>query len=291
MPRIATVRLWSSVLCSSLAWASVGTAQDEAKQRCLDAYEAGQRLQRESKLIEAKENLVFCGSSECPAVMHADCQHWLAQVQASTPTVVFGIETASGAAATSSNVTIDDGDPIPLDGRAIEVNPGRHRVTFSADGLEPQSKGFVFAEGEKLRREVVVLSPPLLPGVNGVPAETPAPPVEWAPAPGFTVTAPMIIAASAAVVGGVGFAYFGSTARANDSSLDDCSPNCSQARVDGVKRDYLFANLSLGLGAAGLVSGAVLVGLEYRASRAPRAASVQLSLLPSARGLSLTGSF
>jgi hypothetical protein len=177
----------------------------------------------------------------------------------------------------------------------MRVNPGKHQVTFSAEGLQTASKVLLFVEGEKLRHEVVVLKPRPGAGQAGQADEARDTPHEDGAEESLRSsgipTVPVILASSVALAGGAGFAYFGLTARAEDRRLDDCVPACTQERVDAVKYKYLLANVSLGVGAAGLVASAVLVALGLRNAEAPHTASIGLSAHPSAHGLSVTGSF
>jgi hypothetical protein len=64
------------------------------------------------------------------------------------------------------------------------------------------------------------------------------------------------------VVGTAGFVYFGVRAKSGETDLEGCSPDCSQAHVDDVKSDYLWSNVSLGVGLAGLVGAGLWLLLD-----------------------------
>jgi hypothetical protein len=64
------------------------------------------------------------------------------------------------------------------------------------------------------------------------------------------------------LVGGAGFVYFGVTAKHGESDLERCTPNCSQARVDDIKQDYLVSNVSLGISLVGLVGAGLWLLLD-----------------------------
>ena len=72
-------------------------------------------------------------------------------------------------------------------------------------------------------------------------------------------------------LGAVGFAYFGLSARSADVGLDACSPNCEPAKVDAIKRDYVLANVSLGVGLAGALTASLLWVTSPGAERPARA--------------------
>lgn len=287
MSRTTRSLLSLCLLGACTGWTRAALTQEGSKQLCLDAYESAQMLTREGDLLKARKRLEYCASSACPQLMHGDCQRWLLQVEASIPTVVFVIETPSGSIAGPANVRIDEGEPVPVDGRAMSVNPGKHQVAFWAEGLQSATREFVFTEGEKLRRELVVLEPPKT-AIRAGKARRPKTPAGEAPGGGVAFTVPMLLTSSVAVIGGAGFAYFGLTARAEDRALDDCSPYCTRSKVDNVKRSYLLANVSLGVGLAGLLGTVVLVLLQEPDTKA---SSLSVGPLTAARGLSLTGRF
>jgi hypothetical protein len=278
------------VLAASVAWAHVGFAGAESTQQCLDAYDSAQRMKRAGHLLEAQEKLVYCASSECPELMHRDCEAWLAEVEASIATVVFQVKDPSGATSMPAQVAIDAGEPLSLDGRALSLDPGKHQVTFSARGMQSLSRVYVFAEGDKLRHETVVLQPVARPAAPAMTARHDEGNGQRE-RPGFALTLPMVLAGTVALAGAAGFAYFGLTARAEDRDLGRCAPECTRDRVTDVKRDYLLANLSLGVGATGLGVCAVLVALAAARPTASPRTSIGLAPQPPAHWLAVSGRF
>lgn len=272
-------------------WAGPAHAQDDAKRACAAAFTSAQRLMRSGDLLEAKKKLVFCGGAECPAVMHADCQQWLSSVEASMPTVVFQVSSATGAAPEGAKMSLDGAEAILLDGRALPVNPGEHEAVFEASGFRTSSRRLVVSEGEKLRREVVVLDPVPAPKVT---AELPAKRLVTASQPGKIppsrrLTVPVIVAASGAVLAGAGAVYFGLKARSDDRDLDHCTPGCTRDEVDHVRREYVLTNLSIGLAVAGVAAASLLY--VYSGKTTSPTTTVGLNAGPGLLGLSATGSF
>lgn len=275
-------------------WSKPGRAEDDAKRRCVRAYEDAQTSKRQGKLIDAKEKLLFCSSPQCPEVMHRDCQRWHDEVEDAIPSVVFRVQTPDGSSVTLAKASIDGAEAIALDGRAVSLDPGRHTITYSAKGFAPQSKTLDVSEGEKLRREIVVLAPVRVgteAATNTMLDGPTSPKPETEPPTQSHLTVPIVIAASAAVLGGVGATYFGLKARSGEDELSACSPNCTQERVDGVKRDYLFANTSLGLAAAGLIATTVLFVFEFRTPDRVQSARLGVRTDPHQLSLSLGGNF
>jgi hypothetical protein len=55
------------------------------------------------------------------------------------------------------------------------------------------------------------------------------------------------------VMGGVGFAYFGLQGKSDEDELDgSCAPRCPQGDIDALRRTYLAADVSLGIGVVAL---------------------------------------
>jgi len=267
-------------------------AQDDAKRACASAFSSAQRLMRSGDLLEAKKKLVLCGGPDCPEIMHADCQQWLSSVEASMPTVVFQVSSAAGTSPEAVRMSLDGAEAMALDGRALPVNPGEHEVVFEANGFRTSSRHIVVSEGEKLRRELVVLEPTPVPKVTTeLPAKRLVTSSQPARAPASRhLTVPVIVAASGAVLAGAGAVYFGLKARSDERDLDTCRPSCTRDTVDHVKYQYVWANLSIGLAAAGVTTATVL-WLASGKSAASTTTTVGLNAGPNLLGLSATGSF
>jgi hypothetical protein len=66
----------------------------------------------------------------------------------------------------------------------------------------------------------------------------------------------LMLASGVVGLGGYGvLTYWG---RSDNAKLADCTPNCSPASVEHIRKLYLAANISLGVGVAALVTGVVL---------------------------------
>lgn len=281
-------RICTLALC--IAWSNCGRAETDSKRRCVLAYEDAQTSKRKGRLLEAKDKLLLCSSHQCPELMHGDCQRWLDEVEASMPSVVFRVETSQGSAVGTASASVDGGADLELRGRALNLDPGRHSVRVWAKGFLPREVTLEVTEGEKLRREIVVLDP--IDPVQSKPEAVQQEPPRAAPRPPpARMTWPIVFSASAAVLGGVGATYFGLTARAGERDLDACSPNCSHQSVDRVKRDYLVANTSLGLAGVGLVVTTVLLVLEFRSPHGSQYARLGVATSQDQLALSLGGNF
>ncbi|HWO09989.1 MAG TPA: hypothetical protein VNN80_10935 [Polyangiaceae bacterium] len=262
-------RKYAGALLAAVLGAAIprAAAADDGVDQCMQSYEVGQRLRREGDLVGAAAELLVCGGPACPVRMQGDCQRWLDDIERATPAVVFRVRNERGAWLTHVTASIDGAAPRRLDGRALAMNPGEHVIVFEREGYRPLRTPVIVSEGEKLERRVVTLaalSPPAEAGVEPAPIEPAAPPPSVPPTPaadGRSLWGPLALG-GVAVAGGVGFAYFGVRAQGREADLEQCTPNCSRDRVDDVKDDYLRANISLGIGLAGLVGAGLWLLLD-----------------------------
>jgi hypothetical protein len=215
---------------------------------CAEASEQGQVLRDRGDLRAARDLLVKCASSDCPAVIRGDCAGWLAAVDGKMPSIVVRAKDREGGDQVDVRVLFDGKEvAAKLDGRAIPVDPGQHTLRFEQPGSPPVEQAILVREGEKNRFVDVVLGaapPPPPPAAEG----------------GFRIPAASWVLAGVAVVGGVGFTVFGLSAKNEvDKMRSTCAPNCLEADVDAARRDSIIANVSLGVGAAALGVAVVLV--------------------------------
>jgi len=210
------------------------------------------------------------------------------------PTVVFQVSSASGPPLKDVLLSVDGGDSVTLDGRAVAVDPGAHDVTIKASRHHPTTTRFIVSEGEKLRREVVTLTP--LPIVR--PNDHQTLPTQHTPAndlkaksPASRITLPVIIVSSGAVLAGISAVYFGLEARADDRQLGKCTPDCTREAVDHTKREYLWTNLSIGLAAAGITTAAVLFFIHGHSAERPTTTALTIGVGPAGFGPMATGVF
>ena len=160
---------------------------DVTKQDCVDANTKAQALQRDGKLRAAKEPLLVCASSSCPAIVRDDCTQQLDALNRKLPTLLFEVKDAKGNDVTAVTIMMD-GQLLTdrVGAAAIPIDPGEHTFTFTFAGSPPVTKHFLLREGDKDRRERVVFGgatapvqqPPHEPPVT---TSKPPPPVETAP--------------------------------------------------------------------------------------------------------------
>jgi hypothetical protein len=222
-------------------WSADARADD--KLACLDAHHEAQLLRRSGRLAAAREKLLACAATACPAIVARDCTTWLAEIGAEEPTIVLAAHDEAGHDVSAVRVTLDGGLlTTQLDGRPIVADPGPHTLGAEFPGGRRIELKVVLRATEKDR--LIALDLP--------PAPPPAPkPIAPAPAPKASRHG---LPLATWVLGGVGvvalgsFGAFALSGRSRESHLDStCRPNCSQDDLAGVHRSYLAADISLGV--------------------------------------------
>jgi hypothetical protein len=278
------MRAVSCATLLALVAMSSGALADE-KENCAAAYTDGQSLRDAHKLVEARAKLRACSQPACASFMQRDCAQWLEQVEQGLPSVVLIAHTASGAAVVDATVVIDDA-PTPvatrLDGRAIDVDPGEHRFTFTTPGGDRVVVTSVVVEAEHAQKVVGTIG--AMPGVTGGAGGDEA----------HAAATSSPLRTFGFVVGGLGVAslvtgaVFGIVAMASKGSSCDATGQCSPAGT--VSKLTTEANVST----ATLVAGGVLAaaGLTMVILGSPqRSKSASAWIVPSPGGVTLQGAF
>lgn len=158
----------------SLAWSPL--LADVTKDECVDANGKGQQLRRELKLSAARIELRTCASPSCPAIVRDDCARRLDELDKAQPTIVFEVTDTAGSDVSAVKVTVDD-NPLAdrLDGTAIPVDIGEHVFRFEVAEHPPAVRTLIIAQGEKSRRERIVLEGATAPALAATSPATPSP--------------------------------------------------------------------------------------------------------------------
>jgi len=148
---------------------------DGTKEQCIDANAKAQSFRREGKFFDARQQLAVCLDSRCPRMVRDDCTQRLDELDSAQPTVVFDVKDAAGADIVTVRVTMD-GRPFAekLEGAAIAAEPGEHVFAFDVPGQPEVTRPLVLKEGEKGRRERVVVGVALAPAAPHAPVSVPA---------------------------------------------------------------------------------------------------------------------
>jgi len=233
---------------------------------CLDDAERAQELRASGQLVEARRLLLACAKEACPRVVKNDCRGWLTQVEKELPSLVVRV-TLGDADVADASVFLDD-VRVASDGRAIDVDPGRHVVRVERPGALTRETTVVAAVGEQRRAIVVRLDPAPTRG-----ASPPPPPPPPRPAP---FGAPVVVAAGVGVAGAVVFGVLQGLARADLTDLrEGCgrTRTCSPDERSEVSSKFVASGVALGVAALGLGVAATLYLLGRPRADVVRAAS------------------
>jgi hypothetical protein len=162
-------RLAATVLVALGGLATTRAARaDLTKDQCIDANTKGQELRRAGRLSAARQQLQSCATAACPGLVRNDCARRLDELEKVQPTIVFSVKDGGGKDVSAVKVSVDGRVLVEtIDGTELQVDPGQHSFTFSVPGQPAVEKAIVLAEGDKARREEILVG-------GGEPA--PAPP-------------------------------------------------------------------------------------------------------------------
>lgn len=203
-----------------------------AQDACISAYEQTQTLRKEGKVREARASAIECAADQCPKALSRDCAKWLAEIDASIPTVVLEARGPDGADLTNVRVLMD-GKPLleKIEGKAVQVEIGSHKFRFepaAGSGLQALELGAVIHEGERNRKVTVTLK-------SALASERPVP-------------AGVYLFGGAAIVAfGMG-GYFGIRGLAKKGDLDACKPSCPASEVNSMSTSLAVADVAIGVG-------------------------------------------
>jgi hypothetical protein len=142
------------VCASGVSTAAAAATESE----CTSAGAAAEQLRSTGDLFGARVRLGACLVTGCSTQVREACARQLAAVVAAMPAVVLEAKDQASNNLSAVRVTLD-GAPVldRLDGAAILVNPGEHRVAFEAAGFRRAEATFVALEPQKKVRVVVFL--------------------------------------------------------------------------------------------------------------------------------------
>src|SRR5690606_5422487 len=103
------------------------------------------------QLVEAQQHLLLCVQDECPSFVKSDCARWLSDIKREMPSVIFAVEDWKGDDLPDAQLTVD-GAPLVdgLNGKPIELNPGKHDVVVQEAGNQHR-RSVVVRQAEKNR--------------------------------------------------------------------------------------------------------------------------------------------
>jgi hypothetical protein len=299
----AASRVAATVALLSLAPANVSA--DVPKDQCVDSNARAQSLRRQGKFAESRAQLRICADPTCPALVRDDCTQRLNELDGAQPTIVLDVKDADGGDVLSVRVSID-GQVVAeeLRGTALPVDPGEHAFSFEVAERPPVARRFVLKEGEKERRERIVLAAKVpTPDVAG--ARSPASPAQaeatatssaglgarrWLGIGSMSLGVAGV--ATGAVLGIAAAAALGDQRRDCASAVDCSNHALAVSDHSRMQTDGTWSTIAFAAGGALLVTGAVLF-LGGGGDSPARAGALVLapSLGPGQTSLLLHGAF
>jgi hypothetical protein len=273
---------------------------DVTKAQCIEANTQAQHSRTDGKLAAARAQFEMCSDPHCPRLVRDDCTKRLNDLDDAQPTIIFEAKSPTGADISVVKVSLDNTVVTEkLDGTPLSFDPGEHIFTFEVAGQPTITKTFVLKEGEKGRREALVIStpppPPLVPAaIQPEPAPT---------GPLGTRNGRRTIGLAIAGGGVVGLAVgsiFGALAGSSSSSSQrECvsTQNCSNrsqavSEHNSAATQATISTIAFIAGGALVATGAVLF---FTAPRERKDAGVVLRIAPTVgpggAGMMLQGNF
>lgn len=258
------------------ATAAEGESEPDVSQ-CIAAHAEVQRLRKSHRLIAARRTVTDCTRPHCPVPVLRECASWLDELEKVTPSVIFNV-TSKSEQITGAKIIVDGQEvDLPSSGVPLTLDPGKHTYRVELEGYRPVSKDFVVFEGQRFVQLDVELMPLVEPEPPKPHPKPQAPVMEsHRPVPVLTY-----VLAGMGVAGAAGFAVLGMMGTSEQDKLErTCMPRCTDSEVAVVERQYMAADIALGIGAAGL-AGAALTYLLRPTEERP----VAVSVMPSSTGV------
>ncbi len=272
-----------AIATTALAFARpVSAAPPTSLDRCLAASSDGQARRDEGRYLDARALLRVCANDACPAIVRQNCEKWLRDVEAATPTVVLALRRADGTSVVDASISVDGALVAPrLTGTPIPMDPGERRIVLHTANGDVEHKTLILA-GEK-NRAIVLTAPP----AKGPDPTKPTPPAEG-PTEGHgggPPAATIALGAVGAVALGA-FTYVGLTAKGDLANLERApcaaSKTCDPADTDSVRARFLVADIALAAGVVALGAAAYLWIADGRARVQVTGGPAQVALTLSA---------
>jgi hypothetical protein len=256
LKRLDAVAAFGCILASAATSASA--TAEPTKQQCIAAINTGEDLRHAGKLLEAQSQFEVCVAASCWDTLRTDCGKRLADTVAAIPTLVFDVKDGGGNAIPSVRVSVD-GAPLTdrLDGSALRVDPGEHKLVFEDTGHGTQVETVLAArEGEKDRHVSVIIVSPTV--------KAPSPVSETARPSEGTSRMPALVVGATGVVGvGVGIATDIAAMSKHSTLAHECRsptecPTDAQSDLDAFHLLRTASAVAYVVGALGIAGGITL---------------------------------
>lgn len=218
---------------------------------CLAAHVKAQALKKDTRFKEAQEQLLICSTASCPGPVIEDCGEWIGELDRRMPSLAFSV-TLDGVESQEARVTLN-GEAITDREGITKVDPGRHVVRAELAPFPPREQVVFARDGGGT--QVVDFEFETPKSTSGATATDTIPP-KSASRPTPTIVYPLLGLSAA------GFASFGVFALIGNQRKGElekeCEPSCTDEQLQPMKNAYLIGDISLAVGAASLLTAAIV---------------------------------
>ncbi len=231
----------AAAFCAAFV-AAVAHRADADPVRCADDHANGQRAEKHGALLDARARFLACAAPTCPSVLQFECADFLRRVEAALPSVALRILDGDGKDQRQAEIYVDGAkDAKRWTGRALPLDPGPHSLRIvTVTGTK--TADVTLTEGDKNRAVEVRFE-------RAADGPQPARPPRSTAVPTVSI-----------VLGAIGilalgsFSYFAIDGKRRQNDMQaTCAPpaaprpTCSQSQADAMRRQFLFADVSLGV--------------------------------------------
>jgi len=260
-PRRPSIGLAIGFAIMGFTSSPIALADPISKEQCVDAHSRGQDARDAGKLSLARKLFLTCAQTACPGLIQGDCARFADDLGRQQSSLTFVARDAQGTDLPDTAVYVDDSLIVTRldDGKAHDVDPGRHTIRFTNGGKE-QVVTLVVGTGEKGRAVVATfgsLNAPspaggASPGASGRPMDLVAEPRTIRP----TGAKVLIVGGAVAIVAG-GLLSWSGYSKVPDScsiSTTKCKAAPGDPVFDDAKSGVKRLNIGIATGAVGIVA-------------------------------------
>lgn len=259
----------TKTLIAVLIALSVPAFAGPSKEECVEAHGKGQDAKESGKLSLAKKLFLTCAQPSCPQLVQGDCARFADELSRLQPTISLVARDTNGADLPDTTVYVDDVLVVTRldDGRAHEIDPGKHVVRFTNAGRD-RVVTVVIGAGEQGRTVAATFdAPQSAKRPTLMLTQDPAPPKPREPKVTHPTGAKVLLYGGAiAAIGGIGLGVFELTRVPGNCSISthQCAAPPGDPSIDSARSAMQTANIGWMVGAVGVA--AVAGGITWYVS-------------------------
>jgi hypothetical protein len=259
----------TKTLIAVLLALSVPAFAGPSKEECVEAHSKGQDAKESGKLSLARKLFLTCAQSSCPQLVQGDCARFADELSRLQPTISLVARDTNGADLPDTTVYVDDVLVVTRldDGRAHEIDPGKHVVRFTNAGRD-RVVTVVIGAGEQGRTVAATFDAPQSARRPALTlTQDPVPPKSREPKVTHPTGAKVLLYGGAiAALGGIGLGIFELTRVPGNCSISthECAAPPGDPSIDSARSAMQTANIGWMVGAVGVA--AVAGGITWYVS-------------------------